>query len=97
MDGALPRGLLVLTLGVAVGIVNMEGDLGRGMLAGDICEIKVSIIQYRLVRTYRSQSGCPVRRQEGWLSWNILQNRFLKKRPVVEDLRAQSDGRSRRN
>ena len=45
MDGALPRGLLVLTLGVAVGIVNIEGDLGRGMPAGEICEIKVSIIQ----------------------------------------------------
>ena len=40
MEGTLPRGLVMLTLGVAVCIDNSEGDLGRGMLAGEICESK---------------------------------------------------------
>jgi hypothetical protein len=42
MDGTLPYGLLALTLRVADRIENAEGVLGRGMLAGEICAIKVS-------------------------------------------------------
>jgi hypothetical protein len=41
MDGTLPYGLLTLTLRVADHIENAEGVLGRGMLAGEICAIKV--------------------------------------------------------
>jgi hypothetical protein len=37
IDGVLPRGLVMLT--VAVGIDNNEGDLGRGICAGEICGI----------------------------------------------------------
>jgi hypothetical protein len=34
IDGILARGLLVLTLGLAVGI---DGDLGKGTYGGEIC------------------------------------------------------------
>jgi hypothetical protein len=37
IDGVLPRGLVMLT--IAVGIDNNEGDLGRGICAGEICGI----------------------------------------------------------
>lgn len=40
MDGTLPRGLLVLTLWVTLGVDNSEADLGREMLAGEICEVE---------------------------------------------------------
>ena len=36
MDGVLPRGLVMLT--IAVGIDNKDGDLGKGICAGEICE-----------------------------------------------------------
>jgi hypothetical protein len=36
IDGTLPRGLVMLTLGLAVDIVSNEGDLGRGICAGEI-------------------------------------------------------------
>ena len=36
IDGILPRGLVVLTLGLAVDIEANEGDLGRGICAGEI-------------------------------------------------------------
>jgi hypothetical protein len=36
IDGVLPRGLVMLT--IAVGIDNNDGDLGRGICAGEICE-----------------------------------------------------------
>ena len=39
-DGTLPRGLLMLTLTVAVGVDNNEGDLRRGMFTGEICEVE---------------------------------------------------------
>jgi len=38
MDGILPRGLVRLTLGLAVDI---DGDLGRGTCAGEICRDNV--------------------------------------------------------
>ena len=37
MDGVLPRGLVMLTLTLAVGVASNEGDPGRGMCAGEIC------------------------------------------------------------
>lgn len=37
IDGILPRGLVRLTLGLAVGVDSNEGDLGRGIRAGEIC------------------------------------------------------------
>lgn len=37
IDGVLPRGLVMLT--IAVGIDTNEGDLGRGICAGEICRI----------------------------------------------------------
>jgi hypothetical protein len=36
IDGILPRGLVMLTLGVAVDIDTNDGDLGRGICAGEI-------------------------------------------------------------
>ena len=39
MDGVLPRGLVMLTLMLAAGVASNEGDLGRGMRAGEICGI----------------------------------------------------------
>ena len=39
MDGTLPRGLVMLTLRLAAGVGNNEGDLGRGTCAGEICGI----------------------------------------------------------
>jgi hypothetical protein len=36
IDGILPRGLVMLTLGLAVSIDSNEGDLGRGICAGEI-------------------------------------------------------------
>jgi len=39
MDGTLPRGLVMLTLRLASGVDNNEGDLGRGTCAGEICGI----------------------------------------------------------
>jgi hypothetical protein len=41
MDGTLPRGLVRLTLALAVGI---DGDLGRGTYAGEICGITLSLV-----------------------------------------------------
>jgi hypothetical protein len=37
LDGILPRGLVMLT--IAVGNDNNEGDLDRGICAGEICRI----------------------------------------------------------
>ena len=41
IDGVLPRGLLMLTLGLAVGI---DGDLGKGTYAGGICGVTLSLV-----------------------------------------------------
>ncbi len=41
IDGILPRGLVRLTLGLAVGI---DGDLGSGTYAGEICGITLSLV-----------------------------------------------------
>ncbi len=41
IDGILPRGLLMLTLGLAVGI---DGDLGNGTYAGEICGVELSLV-----------------------------------------------------
>ena len=41
IDGILPRGLLLLTLGLAVGI---DGDLGRGTYTCEICGVTLSLI-----------------------------------------------------
>ena len=40
IDGILPRGLLMLTLGV----VGIDGDLGRGTNAGEICKITLNLV-----------------------------------------------------
>jgi len=37
IEGILPRGLVKLTIGLAVGADSDEGDLGRGTCAGEIC------------------------------------------------------------
>ena len=37
IDGILPRGLLILTLGLAF------NDLGKGTYAGEICEVTLSV------------------------------------------------------
>jgi hypothetical protein len=39
MDGVLPRGLLMLTLRLAAGDIVIAGDLGRGIPAGEICNL----------------------------------------------------------
>jgi hypothetical protein len=39
MDGVLPRGLLMLTLRLAAGVIVNAGDLGRGTPAGEICNM----------------------------------------------------------
>lgn len=41
IDGILPRGLLMLTLALAVGI---DGDLGKGIYAGDICGVMLGLV-----------------------------------------------------
>jgi hypothetical protein len=41
IDGVPPRGLLILTLGLAVGI---DGDLGKGTYAGEICGVTLSLV-----------------------------------------------------
>jgi hypothetical protein len=41
IDGVPPRGLLMLTLGLAVGI---DGDLGKGTYAGDICGVALGLV-----------------------------------------------------
>ena len=41
IDGILPRGLLMLTLTLAVGI---DGDLGKGTYAGEICGVMLSLV-----------------------------------------------------
>ena len=41
IDGIPPRGLLMLTLALAVGI---DGDLGKGTYAGDICGVTLSLV-----------------------------------------------------
>lgn len=41
IDGVPPRGLLMLTLGLAVGI---DGDLGKGTYAGEICGVTLSLV-----------------------------------------------------
>lgn len=38
-DETLPPGLL-MTLAVTLGVDNNEGDLGRAMFAGEICEVE---------------------------------------------------------
>jgi len=43
IDGILPRGLLMLTLKLAVGI---DGDLGKGTYAGEICGVTVSLVAF---------------------------------------------------
>ena len=43
IDGILPRGLLMLTLRLAVGI---DGDLGKGTYAGEICGVTLSLVAY---------------------------------------------------
>jgi hypothetical protein len=39
MDGILPRGLLMVTLGLTDRGVNNEGELGRGITAGEIYNV----------------------------------------------------------
>jgi hypothetical protein len=39
VDGILPRGLLMLTLALAVGI---DSNLGKGAYAGEICGVMLS-------------------------------------------------------
>jgi hypothetical protein len=41
IDGVPPRGLLILTLGLAVGI---DGDLGKGTYAGEICGVTLGLV-----------------------------------------------------
>jgi len=41
IDGVLPWGLLMLTLGLAVGI---GGDLGKGTYVGGICGVTLSLV-----------------------------------------------------
>ena len=41
IDGMLPRGLLILTLGLAVGI---DGDLGKGTYVGEICGVTLRLV-----------------------------------------------------
>ena len=41
IDGVLPRGLLMLTLALAVGI---DGDLGKRTYAGGICGVELSLV-----------------------------------------------------
>jgi hypothetical protein len=41
MDGLLPRGLLMLTLGLAVGI---DGNLGKGTYASEICGVMLNLV-----------------------------------------------------
>jgi len=41
IDGVLPWGLLMLTLGLAVGI---DGDLGKGTYVGGICGVTLSLV-----------------------------------------------------
>ncbi|KAF8259244.1 hypothetical protein EI94DRAFT_1790598 [Lactarius quietus] len=60
MDGTLPRGLLVPTLEVAVGIDNKDSVRGRGVLACEICEIKVieEVVETRYVVLLKATRGC---------------------------------------
>jgi hypothetical protein len=39
MDRILPQRLVMLTLLLAAGVASNEGNLGRGMCAGEICRI----------------------------------------------------------
>lgn len=39
MDGVLPRGLVMLTLGGADGVDSNEGEPGRGIPRGEICQV----------------------------------------------------------
>jgi hypothetical protein len=41
IDGILPRGLLMLTPGLAVG---SDGDLGKGTCPGEICGVTSSLV-----------------------------------------------------
>jgi len=41
IDGILPRGLLMLTLALAVGI---DGDFGKRTYAGEICGVTISLV-----------------------------------------------------
>jgi hypothetical protein len=43
IDGILPRGLLMLTLALAVGI---NSYLGKGAYAGEICGVTSSLVAY---------------------------------------------------
>ena len=41
IDGILPQGLLMLTLGLAASI---DGDLGKGTYASEICGLVLSLV-----------------------------------------------------
>ena len=41
IDGILPRGLLMLTLALAVSI---DGDVGKGTYASEICGVALSLV-----------------------------------------------------
>ena len=55
IDGILPRGLLMLTLGLAVGI---DGDLGKGTYAGEICGVTLSLVACGQLKTHCSRNMC---------------------------------------
>jgi hypothetical protein len=53
IDGILPRGLLMLTLGLAVGI---DGDLGKGTYAGETCGVTLSLVSCSKSETHCSRN-----------------------------------------
>jgi len=53
IDGTLPRGLLMLTLALAVGI---DGDLGKGTYAGEICRVTLSLVACGQLKTHCSRN-----------------------------------------
>ena len=52
IDGILPRGLLRLTLGLAV------DDLGKGTYAGEICEVTLRLVICGKSKTHCSRNLC---------------------------------------
>ena len=55
IDGIPPRGLLTLTLGLAVDI---DGDLGKGTYAGEICEVTLRLVTCGKSKTHCSRNLC---------------------------------------
>ena len=52
IDGILPRGLLILTLGLAV------DDLGKGTYASEICEVTLRLVTCGKSKTHCSRNLC---------------------------------------